>query len=174
MDETLRTLFTGISTLIAVFSFYNTISLWKKGNRPILSAFVQTELSDGDYFAMYNLSIINSGNRPAVNIYLCLKLSDDDFKKCIKKEIDNPRVQEIRRCFTREETIPLIINGENKFRYFGSISSRISEQDIWIYGSSLPIEINYQDIEGNKYVSKFTLVVKSSRTSTTFLPTEWS
>ena len=169
MDETLRTVFMGMSTLIAVFSFFNTTRLWRKGNRPILSAFVETD-STGNVATMYNLLIINSGNRPAVNVYLDLKLSEEDFKKCITQEINNPRVEDIRRCFNIEETIPLIINGDKKSNYFGLTSTK-SEQNIWVYGSCLPIEINYQDLEGKKYVSALTLVVKYSKA---FAGTEWS
>jgi hypothetical protein len=169
MDETLRTVFMGMSTLVAVFSFFNTTRLWRKGNRPILSAFVET-YSAGNVATMYNLLVINSGNRPAVNVYLNLKLSDEDFKRCITQEINHPRVEDILKCFNIEGAIPLIIDGEKKSNYFG-LTSTISEENIWVPGSSLPIEINYQDLEGNKYVSALTLVVKYSEA---FAGTEWS
>lgn len=169
MDETLRTVFMGISTLVTVFTFFNTTRLWKKGNRPIVSAFVETE-SSGNVAIMYNLLLINSGNRPALNVYLHLKL--ENFKKCIdqNRDLDDPGVKAILRCFSIEETIPLIIDGEKKYNYFGLTSNK-SEQNIWVYGSFLPIEINYQDLEGNKYISKLTLVIKDSKT---FAGTEWS
>src|SRR4028118_591898 len=118
MDETLRTVFMGMSTLVAVFSFFNTTRLWRKGNRPILSAFVET-YSAGNVATMYNLLVINSGNRPAVNVYLNLKLSDEDFKRCITQEINHPRVEDILKCFNIEGAIPLIIDGEKKSNYFG-------------------------------------------------------
>jgi hypothetical protein len=169
MDETLRTVFTGIATLVAVFSFFNTTRLWKKANRPILSAFVETH-STGNVATTYKLLIINSGNRPAVNVYLDLKLSDEDFKKCITQEMNNPGVEAIIKCFNIEGTIPLLIDGDKISNYFGLTSSK-SEDNIWRYGSSLPIEITYQDLEGNKYVSALTLVVKYSKA---FAGMEWS
>ena len=110
MGETLRTVFMGIATLVAVFSFFNTTRLWRKANRPILSAFVETH-SAGNVATMYNLLIINSGNRPAVNICLDLKLSDEDFRKCITQEINNSGVEAIlkrdgsfkgRACYAQE------------------------------------------------------------------------
>jgi len=167
MDETLRTVFIGISTVVTVCTFFTTIQLWKKGNRPIVSAFVETE-SSGNVAIMYNLVVINSGNRPALNVYLHLKL--EDFKRCITQELDNSGVEAILRCFSIEEPIPLIINGEKKYNYFGLTSDK-SEQSIWVYGSSLPIEISYQDLEGNKYICRLTLVIKDSKT---FAGTEWS
>jgi hypothetical protein len=167
--ETLRTVFSGIIALVSVLAFFNTTRLWKKGNRPILSAFVETQ-SSGNVAIMYSLLIINSGNRPAVNIYIDLKLSDEDFKKCITQEMNSPTVELIRRCFNSEDPIPLILNGEKKLNYFGLTSNK-SEQNIWVYGASLPIEINYQDLEGNKYVSALTLVVKDSKT---FAGAAWS
>jgi len=169
MDETLRTVFMGIATVVAVFSFFNTTRLWRKGNRPILSAFVETR-SAGNVATMYDLSIINSGNRPAVNVYLDLKLSDENFKRCITQEMNNPQVEAILKCFNIEETIPLLIDGNKISNYFG-LTSNIPEENIWRAGSSLPIEINYQDLEGNKYVSALTLVVKYSKA---FAGTEWS
>jgi hypothetical protein len=169
MDETLRTVFMGISTLVAVFSSFNTTRLWRKGNRPILSAFVETD-STGSMGVLYNLLIINSGNRPAVNVYLDLKLSDEDFKKCITQEMNDPKVEAILQCFTTGAMIPLLIDGEKKSNYFGLTSTQ-PENNVWKYESFLPIEINYQDLEGKKYVSTLTLVVKYSKA---FAGTEWS
>lgn len=169
MDETLRTIFMGIATLIAVLSFFNTTRLWRKANRPILSAFVETD-STGNLATMYNLLVINSGNRPAVNVCLVLKLSDNDFKKCITQEMNSPSVETILKCFNIEGTIPLLIDGDKISNYFGLTSIK-PEDNIWIYGSSLPIEITYQDLEGKKYVSALTLVVKDSKA---FAGGEWS
>jgi hypothetical protein len=102
--ETLRTVFMGISTLATVFICFNTTRLWKKGNRPIVSAFVETEFS-GNVSIMYNFFVINTGNRPALNVYLHLK--SEDFKKCIdpNMDMDNPAIKAILRCFSIEEAI---------------------------------------------------------------------
>ena len=169
MDDTLRTVFMGIATLVGVFSFFNTTRLWRKANRPILSAFIETH-SSGNIATMYNLLIINSGNRPAVNITLKLNLSDEDFKKCITQEMNNPNIQSILKCFSFEEAIPLLIDGDKISNYFG-LTSKQPQDNIWKYGISLPIEITYQDLEGNKYVSVLTLVVKYSKA---FAGMEWS
>lgn len=115
--ETLRTIFMGIATLIAVFSYFNTVRLWRKSNRPIVSAVIETE-SSGNIATTYNLLIINSGNRPAVNISLKLKLSNEDFKQCITQEIDNEITQRILDCFRSEAIIPLLINGDKIANYF--------------------------------------------------------
>lgn len=167
--ETLRTLFMRIATLVAVFSFFNTIRLWRQSNRPIVSASVETH-SAGNIATIYKLLVINSGNRPAVNIRLKLKLETEDFKKCITQEITDSRVESIRRCFSNEGVIPLLINGDNISNSFGLTSIK-PEQDVWKYGSLLPIEIQYQDLEGKKYISKLTLVIKYSKA---FAGGEWA
>lgn len=167
--ETLRTLFMGIATLIAVFSYFNTVRLWRKSNRPIVSAVIETD-SSGNIATTYNLLIINSGNRPAVNISLKLKLSDEDFKKCITQEINDNKIKHILNCFRSETIIPLLINGEKTSNSFGLTSNKKGD-NVWIYGSSLPIEITYEDLEKNKYISKQTLVVKYSKA---FAGMEWS
>lgn len=169
MDETLRTVFMGVATLVAVLSFFNTVRLWLKTNRPIISAFVETE-SARNVATTYNLLVINSGNRPAVNIRLNLKMSIEDFKKCITKEIDNPHVEQILKCFNNDGEIPLLINQDKTSNYFG-ITSIKTEDNIWKPYSSLPIEINYQDLEGKKYSSKLSLVIKYSKA---FAGMEWS
>lgn len=167
--EILRTVFMGISSLVTALICFNTTRLWKKGNRPIVSAFVENE-SRGNVAIMYNLVVINTGNRPALNVSLHLKL--EDFKKCISQDMDmdKPVVKAILKCFSIEEAIPLIINGEKKFNCFGLTSNK-PEQSIWVYGSLLPIKISYQDLEGNKYISRLTLVIKDSKT---FAGTEWA
>ena len=167
--ETLRTLFMGIATLVAVFSFLNTIRLWQQTNRPIVSAFVETH-SSGNIATMYQLLVINSGNRPAVNIHLKLKLDTENFKQCITQEINDSRVQAILQCFSEEGVIPLLVNGDKITNYFG-LTSRKLEQDVWKYGSLLPIEIQYQDLKGKKYISRLTLIVKYSKA---FAGREWS
>ncbi len=54
MGETLRTIFMGVTALIAVLSFYNTLKLWRQTNRPIVSAFVETD-SSSNIATTYNL-----------------------------------------------------------------------------------------------------------------------
>ena len=168
MDETLRTVFMGIAALVAVFSFFNTTRLWRKTNRPIVSAFVKTE-SAGNVATMYSLLIINSGSRPAVNIRLNLKIDMGEFKELITQELDNPNVEAILKCFDDEGEIPLLINQEATSNYFGITSIR-PEDNIWNYGSSFPVEIIYRDLEGKKYTSRLSLVIKYSKA---FAGMEW-
>ncbi|WP_088892792.1 hypothetical protein [Leptolyngbya ohadii] len=163
--ETLRTIFTGIATSVAVFSFFNTTRLWRKTNRPIVSAFVETD-SAGNVATMYNLLIINSGNRPAVNIRLKLKI---EIEKLVTQELNNPNVQAILECFGDGSEIPLLINPGNTSNYFG-ITSMKPEDNIWKYGVSFPIEIVYWDLEGRRYTSKQRLVIKYSKA---FAGMEW-
>ena len=169
MGETLRTVFMGATSLIAALSFFSTVRLWRKTNRPIVSAFVETS-SAGNVATMYSLLLINSGNRPAVNVQLSLKIDISDFKNCITREIEDPNVEAILKCFSKEAIIPLLIDGNKTSNYFG-ITSTKEMDNIWVYGSSLPVEIRYQDLEGNKYTSTLSLVVKYSKA---FAGMEWT
>ncbi|MBD2625128.1 hypothetical protein [Trichormus variabilis] len=104
--DIVRTLIMSFTALIAVFSFGNTIILWRKTNRPIISAFVETH-SRGNIATTYNLLVINSGNRPAVDIQLRV-VDIETLKKCLTQEIDHPKVVELFRCFSNEGIIPLL------------------------------------------------------------------
>lgn len=159
----------GIATLVAVFSFFNTIRLWRKTNRPIVSAFVETK-SAGNVATTYNLLIINSGNRPAVNIRLKLKINIEEFKELVTQELSNSNVEAILKCFGDEGEIPLLINQDTTSNYFG-ITSVKPEDNIWKYGTSFPAEIIYWDLEGRKYTSKLRLVIKYSKA---FAGMEWA
>ena len=65
-------------------------------------------------------------------------------------------------CFSEDAVIPLLINGEKRTNYFGTTSIK-DEQNIWIYGSSFPITIDYQDLDNKKYRSKLVLFIKDSK-----------
>lgn len=169
MGETLRTIFMAVATLIAVLSFFNTVRLWKQTNRPIVSAFVETDCS-GNEATTYNLLVINSGNRPAVNIQLQLNI--EELKKCLAQDIDinDSRIERILKCFSKEGIIPLLVAGAKTSNSFGITSSK-TEDNIWKYGSSIPINIIYKDLEGNQYTSTLAVVVQDSNT---FAGTEWA
>jgi hypothetical protein len=165
--ETLRILLMAASTLIAVLSYRNTVKLWKKTNRPIVSAFVETE-SSGNIATTYDLLVINSGNRPAVDIQLQLNI--EDLKQCITPPINDPKIELILKCFNNDGVIPLLVAGAKISNSFG-LTSRKPEDNVWKYGSSLPIKIIYKDLEGDQwYTSALTLVVKDSNT---FAGTQW-
>lgn len=157
--NTLQPLATEIIAFIAIISFVNNRWFWWQSNRPIVSALVETH-SAGNIATMFNLTVLNSGSRPAINI----KLTIDDyqeFEKCIEN-LDNNMIEHITRCFSEYATIPLLINGEKKSNSFGTTSIQ-EEDNIWKYGSSFSITINYKDLENKKYKSKLVLHIKDSK-----------
>lgn len=55
--------------LVAMVSLLVSFQLWRKTNRPVVSAAVVTH-SGGNIAILYNLIVYNSGNRPATNTRL--------------------------------------------------------------------------------------------------------
>ena len=156
--NTLQPIATEIIAVVAILGFFNTRWLWKQTNRPIVSAFVETH-SAGNIATMFNLIIVNSANRPAIDIKLTID-DYEEFEECIANQ-DPKMIEKISICFEDYATIPLLINGEKKSNSFGLTSIK-KEQNIWKYGSSFSITINYKDLERKKYQSSISLYIKDS------------
>ena len=160
-----------VIALFNILTFLNTRQLWQQSNRPIVSALVETYTS-GNTSILYNLVIINSGNRPATNVKLNIN-NENEFKKCFTQKIDdldNGVVRGIKRCFSEEGFIPLLLNGEKKTNSFG-ITSKIKDDNLWIYKSSFFVTIRYNDLEGKQYKSLINLQIKDSNA---FAGSSWS
>ena len=157
--KSLQPIASEVIALVAVIGLFNTRWIWRQSNRPIVSAVVETH-SSGNVATLFNLAVINSGNRPATDIKLTID-NYHEFEKCIKTT-DQRTVEQITRCFSKDATIPLLINGEKKTNYFGTTSTK-KEQDIWIYGSFFSITIDYGDLEKKRYKSELVLFIKDSK-----------
>ncbi|GAB4534363.1 MAG: hypothetical protein Tsb0014_20490 [Pleurocapsa sp.] len=149
---------TEIIAIVAILGFFNTRWLWKQTNRPIVSAFVETH-SAGNVATMFNFIIVNTGNRPAIDIKLTID-NKQEFKECIANP-ENEMTEYIFGCFENSAIIPLLIDGEKRSNSFGLTSIK-KEQNIWKYGSSFSITINYKDLEKKQYQSKLSLYIKDS------------
>jgi len=97
--NTLQPLATEIIALVAVLGIFNTRSLWKQTNRPIVSAFVETN-SSGNIATMFNLIIANTGNRPAIDVKLTID-NKEEFTECIENS-EHIMIKSIFRCFEDE------------------------------------------------------------------------
>lgn len=153
------TVFTGLIALMSVFTYNSTRELWQQGNRPIISAMVETNKS-GNKAITYDLTVINSGSRPATNIKLHLS-NKESFQQCLtenKSSLSNS----ILRCFDENTVIPLLVNGEKISNSFGATSSE-SKDSTWKNGSAFDIKITYQDLEGKNYRSRVRLFIKDSQ-----------
>lgn len=158
VTKALQPMATVIISMMAVLGFLNTRLLWQKSNRPIVSALVKTH-SSGNMGISFNLIVLNTGNRPAIDIKLTID-NEDEFNQCIENH-NHPLAESITRCFDLETIIPLLVNGEQISNGFGNTSIK-PEQNLWKYGSSFSITIDYKDLERKQYKSKLTLYIKSS------------
>lgn len=159
VTKALQPMATVIISMMAVLGFLNARWLWRQTNRPIVSALIETH-SAGNVGVLFNIVVLNTGNRPAIDIKLTID-DHEEFNQCIKNQ-DHQLAESISRCFDSETIIPLLVNGEKVFNEFGSTSIK-PEQNLWQYGSSFSITINYKDLERNKYKSKLTLYIKDSK-----------
>lgn len=159
MEQLLPIIFSGLIALGAIIGLINTTRLWNKTHRPIVSAAVITHDEQGQSIR-YNLMVLNSGNRPAVEVRL--KARNTDLDRCLNQDSpDTSFIENIRACFTDASVIPLLCNDKSVSNAFG-FTKEPDTQGTWKYGSTLPIQIKYKDMEGRRYTSKLTLFIKYS------------
>ena len=158
--EELRSIFTFIAVFISFWSVYTVRMLWSKTNRPILSAAIKE--NESFYGSVtFNLVVFNSGNRPATNIVIGAK--KDDIDKILIKNTNNDTKEEIYRIFGELSQIQLLLNGcDTKTAFFGYAVDPTDQVHILEYEAKLPIEIKYEDLEGNSYISKLAISVRDS------------
>jgi hypothetical protein len=166
LSDEIRTIATIISPILSGLSLYFTRRFWFATNRPIVCVKIMTEQS-GNRNNCYNLVIFNTGNRPALNVRLYAE--EKDINNILVENI-NPKeeslVNGIKRCFSRDTFIPLLINGENVSNSFGTTG----RDGVLIYKSKLKIKINYEDFHKKKYSYEQILVVT---TSEAFADSSW-
>jgi hypothetical protein len=98
-----------------------------------------------------------------VNVRLLTK--KDQLEGCVADWVKNFKgasttFEGVMRCFTDKGEVPLLLNGKTMINSFGY--TRGDEQTFWRYGSSFPIEIKYNDLEGRNYRSRQILKIKDS------------
>ena len=159
VGQTLPVVSSSVIAIAALAGLLNTIRLWNKTNRPIVSAVVETH-SESDIEVLYDLTVINSGNRPAVQVQLETK--EADLNRCAYKQSSESQFMDsVRNCFKEPAMIPLLRNGDSVSNAFGYTTASHKKSG-WIYGSSFPIQIKYKDLDGRKYRSKILLVIRYS------------
>lgn len=130
--------------------------LWRRQNRPVVSAFVE-EHSAGNISIAYRLVVTNAGTRPAKDIRL--SVTSEDLLHALATGVESstkarPLLDSIRRCFSDDGLIPILLNNDRVQNSFGLTSLSDS---IWRPGASLPIEIVYSDLEDRRYQSRIRL-----------------
>lgn len=151
--------FTGIATL------WNTTRLWRMINRPIIIAYVHINESSQSA-TTYNLVVKNVGNLAATKI--CLYAKKDEIMSCVqqeyKNEMDSPGFSQsllegVLDCFSEKSKISILASQESTSNALGMTSGN-SQSNLWIYGSSFPVKITYEDLSRKKYKSQIELVIK--------------
>lgn len=157
-----RTIVSAFALVVSLISFWFSRRSWLQSNRPIVSAAVETH-AGGNESIVYNLAVSNTGNRPATNVRI--RAAKSSVEACVSKWVNNFKgpsttFSGVMRCFSEDGEIPLLLNGKTMINSFGY--TRGDEQTFWRYGSVLPIEIEYNDLEGRRYCSAQKLRIKDS------------
>lgn len=130
--------------VLAVVSLYVTVTLWRRSNRPIVTAFV-TEGAGGQAAAIFNLVVANSGNRPATNVRLTA--TPEEIGQLLKPGASQENVDHVASNFKPNAWIPLLRNGEEISTSFGALTAADAANPWLNYGASAEITITYGGIE---------------------------
>lgn len=141
------------SLLVAISSLTLTWRLWRKTNRPILTAWIASATGGNEGIAL-NIVLENSGNRPAKEIRLVATENQ------VLAALDRLRETEIpgdaRHCFFNDKQIPVLANGKRMTNAFGYLGSK---PGAWRSGAVIPFVIEYKGLENERYRTKMNLIL---------------
>ena len=141
------------SLLVAISSLTLTWLLWRKTNRPILTAWIASA-AGGDKGIALNIVLENSGNRPAKDIRLITT------KKHVLAALNHPGETEIpgdaRSCFFSSKQISVLANGKRMTNAFGYLGGK---PGAWKSGAVIPLVIEYKGLENENYRAKMSLIL---------------
>lgn len=144
---------TAASLLVAISSLTLTWRLWRKKNRPILTAWIASA-AGGDEGIPLNIVLENSGNRPAKNIKLVA------IKRDVLAAMGHPNGIEIpgdaQHCFFNDKQISVLANGKRVTNAFGYLGG---EPGAWKSGGVIPLVIEYRGLENERYRAKMNLIL---------------
>ncbi|MFP1853724.1 LPXTG cell wall anchor domain-containing protein [Lonsdalea quercina] len=157
-----NTILSTLALALSLVSFWFSRRSWLQSNRPIVTAAVETR-AGGSKAIAYNLAISNTGNRPGINIRIHAR--ENDIETCVAEWVkdnkdSNTIYTGVMRCFSNNGEIPLLLNGKTMTNSFGYTQG--DQETFWINGASLPIKIEYYDLDGRRYQSKQTIRIKDS------------
>lgn len=141
------------SLLVAISSLTLTWRLWRKTNRPILTAWIASA-AGGDEGIALNIVLENSGNRPAKDVRLVAT------EKYVLAALDHLNETEIpgdaRHCFFNDKQISVLANGKRMTNAFGYLGSK---PGAWKSGAVIPLVIEYKGLENERYRAKMNLIL---------------
>lgn len=164
VSEWLRTGVPIAAFVVSCMAVWFTRSLWVQSNRPVVSAEIRTH-SGGNVSIAYDLAVINSGSRPAVSVRLVAFADhvDSAIEPAARQRADLVRdIEDVHRCFSASAVVPLLVNGQTVTNAFGHTGDAGGVGSLWRVGASIPITIEYADLEGRSFASRLTLVVRDT------------
>lgn len=144
-----------LSALAALLAVFFTVHLWRKSNRPFVTARIAMH-SGGNVGIALDILVENAGNQPALDVRL--KAKNEDVRSAMRARegatIDMQR--DAQRVFFSDVSIPVLSNGKTVSNAFGSLGDEAGE---WHAGAQIPIEVSYRGMDGRGYAEKGVLLL---------------
>lgn len=141
------------SALASIATVFYTVHLWRKSNRPLVTARVSTHQS-GNVNTSLNILVENAGSQPALNIKLRAKR--EDVEAAMREQAEpNPLMSAPGRVFFSDVVIPVLANGRTTSNSFGALG----ENGIWEAGSKIPVELVYSSMDGRRFRERSVLLL---------------
>ena len=131
---------------ISALALLSSWGIWRRTHRPIVTVSVETVSASSEGTAL-KLVVRNIGNRPAKDVQLTVDA--DTLNPMLVKDATDPLTVGVRRCFTPESTIPLLLPTVSIECSFGFLA-RGKPQSTWREQTNLPIRFCYRDLETNQ------------------------
>ena len=123
-------------------------------NRPIVTVLLESDA--GNVATPLTLWIYNTGNTPALDV--TLNADEKDIINVLDEKVLNKYKNDVYRCLSKENIIPVIHNGASVDNAFGILSK--NENNTFKLKSKIPIVIRYKDIYGYSYMQRQVLIIK--------------
>lgn len=123
-------------------------------NRPIVTVLLESEA--GNIASPLTLRVYNTGNTPALDVTLAA--NEKDIANALDEKVSHHYENDVYRCFSKDNIIPVIHNGSSVHNAFGILSK--GENNTLKLKSKIPIVIKYKNIYGHTYKQKQMLVIK--------------
>ena len=163
-SEWLRTGVPLFALAVSAMSVWFTRNLWLQTNRPIVTAAIRTH-KGGNTAITYELALVNSGARPATVVRLTAGTEhvEGALESGVSARPDLAAVvTQVLRCFSGDAVIPVLLNGQTLTNSFGFTGSAGGVGPFWRIGATIPVVIDYSDLEGRSYRTAVTLVIRDT------------
>jgi len=152
------------SMLVAIFSIYFTVRLWRMTNRPLVTARISTH-SGGNINIMLDILIENSGTRPAIDVQL--QAREADIRAAMLRREGGDLPTDAKRVFFSDVVIPVLPNGRVLSNSFGCLG----QDGVWRPGAHIPLKVLYRGMAGSRYIEQGELLLHDDAG---FAQTSWS